>query len=127
MFDDLAVNNAPDVDEVPRNGSPGNGQAAEKRHRGIGVLPLDRHPVGNEVTFTEDLMMFPDCRPKVVSDDRPDLLPALSALRTCSVIDHVLGHEFVDCRGVTLVQPPHQLPHDFFGVHDSTPSDDGCT
>ena len=120
MFDDLTVNHAPDMDEVPGDGSTRDRNATEKWHRRVGVHPFHRRSVGDEVAFTEDLVVFPACWPKVVPNDGADLLPALSTLRARGMIDHVLRHKLVDCRGVTLTQSTHQLLHDFFCVHDLT-------
>lgn len=58
--------------------------------------------VSNEIILADEMVMLDSGLPEIVVQCGKDLPPTFSSLRTGRVVDHVLGHKFVDGRLVTF-------------------------
>ena len=79
--------------------------------------------MGHKITLTDEMVVGHRPVTQIGPDDRPDHLPAVAALGTSGVINHVDRDQVVDSARVAPIETVHQLRDHFAcaGVSIVTP------
>jgi hypothetical protein len=96
VLDDLAIFDAPDVDEGPRHFDASRLGPGEQRHRRCSVHAPHSHVVRDELALGDEVVVLDFAVPEVMADVVEDLPQSIATLRPSGVVHHVLRHEVVE-------------------------------
>ncbi len=83
----------------------------EQRHRRCSVHTTHSHVVRHELSLGDEVVLLRFAVAEVMANGLEDLSQSLSPLRPSRMVDHVLGHEFIENTVVAREAPPKEPRH----------------